>query len=267
MSISPNQDTVQSMEMQEFHYINAISPNEQFQDVGLEGLIAVELEEIIKAKVLCAIMTIKAPNFIFRNRKLLKVTEDGTGCLINLNIFGTSVYTLCTCNHVIGLLNMLEEVHLNFPTLPKLKNLKLNKTDFINNLCWTDKIIDATVLVMTKSFAKMLISKGARFLKSGAPKVGDHVEFYQCPNGKLSHTNGQIEYILKENLLYYMNADYGSSGSPLVNLAMEVVGIHKRFETGTEEANKHPHKIIRTASNIKVIRCAMEYYLLSNLQK
>lgn len=86
---------------------------------------------------------------------------------------------------------------------------------------------DYIIIEFTQVGIDQLISKGAIFLKICSPKIGDQFVLLQCINGKLSFGYGVIQDIKGYYLEYYEPSKGSISGSPLILLNGEAIGMNR----------------------------------------
>ncbi|KAL6592523.1 hypothetical protein U3516DRAFT_189779 [Neocallimastix sp. 'constans'] len=168
--------------------------------------------------------------------------EIGTGFFIKLLIPSekTPLYGLMTNNHVVNAdfieKNKSLKIYLNQNYTKKKKNskhsansedvkpyeIKLDKKYFI----FTSELIDVTFIELPK---KYINNSEFKFLDSFNDIFDEEEEIYvfQYPKGKLSFHNGFVRYSTSFNYFHSASTYGGSSGSPILNKYIEVIGVHK----------------------------------------
>jgi len=152
--------------------------------------------------------------------------ESGTGFFVELPIPSKEkpMYGLMTNNHVLDFKDGYSfSIILNNIEM----KIELNEHDFK----FTSKLIDVTFIQLNNEFINKIKSKIPRF-KFLIPnynngKEDDIIYIFQYPKGKFSSAKGTIQLISGFNYFHNASTDEGSSGSPLLNADMDVVGIHK----------------------------------------
>ena len=178
---------------------------------------------------------------------LIEIDEPlGTGTFIKLPIPSKEkpMYGLMTNNHV------LETKHIK-PGNSFIVNINGNKTkvnlnehDFI----FTSEFIDVTFIQLNnKSIGDIKsICPSLKFIEpsNNGCSENERVYVFQYPEGVLSYANGRIQSISGFNYYHIASTKGGSSGSPLLNKDMDVIGIHK---AGIESEKQN------VATNINII--------------
>eukprot|EP00833_Pecoramyces_ruminatium_P000305 jgi/Orpsp1_1/1174337/evm.model.c7180000049734.1 len=169
----------------------------------------------------------------FKDKDGIK-TGLGTGFFIKLLISSKEdskyIYGLMTNNHVIGLENLKNE-HFKFKiireNIESEFTIKLNEKDF----SFTSPLIDITFI----QFSEYLIEKEGLnkedFLcmcNNDSEIDKEKIKVIQYPGGgKLKFADGKIIKEKGFDLIHESPTKKGSSGSPLINGNLDVIGVHK----------------------------------------
>ena len=138
------------------------------------------------------------------------------------------IYTFVTNNHVIGDLSddNVKRYLLEFKSVPGMKPFQLGRES--TGFKWTDKDIDATIIEIKLSSDARFLNLGTRFLEVGNVIPGTPGAVIGHPEGgQPSFDHGIISQIINEyQVLHRSSTKPGNSGSPLVSLEGQAVGIH-----------------------------------------
>lgn len=197
---------------------------------------------------------------------------NGTGFFIKLPIPSKEnpIYGLMTNNHILNksILSPNSSFNIYFEKLEKSYTIELNNAMFV----WTSELIDITFIQLTSDFINKNkeMDININFLE---PCYEDHKTdhlFYliQYPEGKnkLYISNGSIKSINGINYFHTASAKSGSSGSPLLNSKLEVIGVHKG---GIEYNNSRSDNNINVATKFTIVENAIRIiynrkYLIKN---
>ena len=157
-----------------------------------------------------------------------KVIFFGTGFLVKLPIpmMNEPLYGLMTNNHVLGL-NHFEN---NFEFKIIFKSIDTEYTVKINEMCFifTCELIDVTFIQFQNPLIKKIHEENFLDCNIKNCKINDIIYSIQYPKGEnLEFAHGYIEDINGFDYFHSSSTDEGSSGSPLLNNDLKVVGIHK----------------------------------------
>jgi len=128
----------------------------------------------------------------------------------------------------------------------KENKIELNSTNFI----FTSDLLDITFVQISNDLIKKM---NPFFLTAceGECEEGESIYTFQYPKGEyLSFAHGIIEKKYGFDYWHTAFSDKGSSGSPLFNSYLKVIGIHK----GTRSSKS---KNIRIATNFSIIKYAI----------
>lgn len=89
---------------------------------------------------------------------------------------------------------------------------------------------DYTIVEITQVGVDLFKSRGAVFLKVCSPKISDQFVFFQYKNRKLIFGHGSIQNINGSFLEYIDSSKVGISGSPLILMNGDAIGIHRGSE-------------------------------------
>jgi len=157
----------------------------------------------------------------------LVILEDktcGTGFFIKLPIPTNEkpMYGIMTNNHVIN-----SEYIKSYASF----KIKINNESYIidfneSNFIFTSELIDITFIQLNVDFIKHY---DFIFLEPcyDEPNKNEMIYIFQYPKAKLSFASGYIEDHFGFNYFHNTSTNRGSSGSPLLNKFMKVVGVHK----------------------------------------
>ena len=102
------------------------------------------------------------------------------------------------------------------------------KEDWIGQVSFKPKFEGDFIVIELKSKAiNILKSIGVSFLKVSGPQTGDQFLIIQYPDKDLCLGHGSIQAIRGFSLEYYAPTAFGSSGSPLLRLSGEAIGVHR----------------------------------------
>jgi len=110
----------------------------------------------------------------------------------------------------------------NFDNIPKYNDVKLNDPYFKSYDPNFDNIPKYNDIKLNDPYFKFHDDSNL----NNNPENND-VYIFQYPKGELSYASGKIQSISGFNYFHTASTDGGSSGSPLLNRNMEVIGIHK----------------------------------------
>ena len=185
------------------------------------------------------------------SQKILELSEKSIG-LISIEIFvneekkirkGTCflvqiqlplnekpIYGFITNNHVLGSDN-IEDRKYKIEINNKEVNIKRNERDFK----FTCKLIDSTFIQITDD--KFIKNENYLFIElciENTDKLKENPEVFviQYPGFKNSkkdvfYSSGDIDHLSGFNIYHKASTGKGSSGSPLLNNKMKVIGLHK----------------------------------------
>ena len=94
----------------------------------------------------------------------------------------------------------------------------------------TSAELDATVIELTEKCVSALKQRGARFLKITSAQLNNQVAMVHYSNGEFSIDKGIIYEINGKILHYYIEGDFGSSGSPILLWDVHAIGLHSGRE-------------------------------------
>ena len=123
------------------------------------------------------------------------------------------------------------------------KEFVLNEKDFI----FTSELIDVTFIQLSNEIIDdIILNCPIHFLypRFDNHKKGNLIYILQYPNKEFSYAKGRIQSITGFNYFHTASTERGSSGSPLLDREMGIIGIHK---AGSES------KKLNIATNINVI--------------
>eukprot|EP00833_Pecoramyces_ruminatium_P008856 jgi/Orpsp1_1/1182888/evm.model.c7180000083072.1 len=175
----------------------------------------------------------------------------GTGFLIKFPLsFKGFLYGLITNNHVI------EYCDSNFEITIFMKNknfsIKLNNSFFI----FTSKLLDITFIQFTDDIINKINLNKKDFLcpYDKENEIGDNAYILQYPYGEnIKFSNGIIKSYYGFNYLHTCLTYSGSSGSPLLNNDLKVIGVHCSKRTYKDNSINN----IYIATKISVIEYAI----------
>jgi len=153
----------------------------------------------------------------------------GSGCLIELPILSENrpMYGLLTNNHVINSKYLQSKKPFKISLNDKSYTIDINN----NNFKFTSEFIDATFIQLTEN--ELPDIKEFSFLERDEDENEEDNEcqqiyILQYPKGeKLSCASGIINSLSGFNYFHSISTEEGSSGSPLINNELKVIGIHK----------------------------------------
>jgi len=161
---------------------------------------------------------------------LIKIEKYiGTGTFIKLPIPSKEnpMYGLMTNNHVLESKHIKPGNSFIININGNEKEIHLNEHDFI----FTSEFIDVTFIQLNnKSIGDIMsICPSLKFIepRDNGCSENERVYIFQYPEGVLSYANGRIQSISGFNYFHIASTKGGSSGSPLLNKNMDVIGIHK----------------------------------------
>jgi len=162
----------------------------------------------------------------------------GTGVFIKLPIPSKEkpMYGLMTNNHVLDSDSIKPGYSFSIILNILKKEIIINKSNFI----FTSKFIDVTFIQLSNEVINDIKTNNPyfQFLDPNLDNCYEEEEIYvfQYTNGELSSAKGKIQSISGFNYFHSVSTDRGSSGSPLLNYDMKIVGIHK---AGIEKKEKN----------------------------
>jgi ankyrin repeat protein len=172
--------------------------------------------------------------------------SSGTGFFVKLPIPSKErpICGLMTNNHVLNSKNIQPGKSFSIRINKFKKEIVLTENDFI----FTSDFIDITFIQLDNAYIEDIIlnNPGITMLTPYFDNFNkkDQIYIFQYPKGKLSYAEGKIQSISGFNYFHTASTEGGSSGSPLLNKDMSVIGVHK---AGIEEESKN------IATNINVI--------------
>lgn len=157
-----------------------------------------------------------------------------------------------TCNHVLFSTSRNEILKVTFESesIQQLKQFKFEKEHILR--CWTDSDLDATVIELTSKGEQYFRQNQVEFIKIGVPELKARIAIFQFPKGEFKFANGRIMHIQDSKIMYRIATAGGSSGSPLLNLNCEAVGIHYEGEKSYDPSVPETElpELERTASSL-----------------
>ena len=206
---------------------------------------------------------------------LIKVGENcGTGFLVKLILPSETepLYGLITNNHVIDsdfiknnssfkiFVNPKPENSLNDSEYFKdsnvnTKNININEDSYI----FTSELIDITFIQLDEEFLK---NSEYLFLDpdNDDGKEKESIYIFQYPKLQLFFASGSIESSSGINYFHTASTDNGSSGSPLLNENMKIIGVHKAGIKLEKEQLRNKTFNIATKFNIVKHAISTLYY-------
>ena len=202
---------------------------------------------------------------ITKEKKIEKIIKwsGGTGFFIKLPIPSKErpMYGLMTNNHVLD---------SNYIKPGKSFIIVINENQYIitldkKNFIFTSKLIDVTFIQLTDdNFInnpkfKFLVPyfENNNYYYNNIDAINDdenqYIYIFQYPNRELSFDNGIILHKSGFNYFHNVSTDQGSSGSPLLNDDLKVIGIHKSGYSN-----------INIATNINIIYYAIRFLYIKN---
>ena len=170
---------------------------------------------------------------------LIEINNNcGTGFFIKLPIPSkeTPMYGLMTNNHVLDSKCIKPGNSFSICLNKFKKKIFLNESNFI----FTSEFIDVTFIQLCKKDINdiELNNPYFQFLDPYLDRCNEEEKIYifQYPERNLSYAEGKIESISGFNYFHIASTKGGSSGSPLLNNDMKVIGIHK---AGIEKEKKN----------------------------
>jgi len=184
------------------------------------------------------------------------VIKGGTGFLVKLSIASEKnvLFGLMTNNHVINAdyIKCNENFKIYFNSEDSKDQHPYTISIDENNFIFTSELIDITFIQLHDEFVK---NPEFDFLDLYCDECNkqDEIYIFQYPKGKLSFAKGKIEFSFGFNYFHVVSTDEGSSGSPLLNETMKVVGVHKgRIKTGK----------INVDTKISIVKYAINTYII-----
>jgi len=181
----------------------------------------------------------------------------GTGFLVKLKISmmndtTETMYGLMTNNHVLDLKHLKNhsEFKIVFKSINTEYTVKLDKSCFL----FTCELIDVTFIQFQSALIKKIQKENFLDCSMNDCKMNDSIYVVQYPKGeKLKFAHGYIKNIYGFDYLHTSSTDKGSSGSPLLNDNLKVVGIHK----AKRESKKNKNENVNVATKFSIVNYAI----------
>ena len=183
-----------------------------------------------------------------------KCNQQGTGAFYEA-LDGKAIMhpMFITCNHVLSTSSRNEITNVIFESEANLSlnRFQLKKEQIFR--CWTNFILDVTIIELTATGEQFLREIGGKFIQIGQPKLDDRIALFQFPKGEFKFANGTILEMKNSKIMYRIATGRGSSGSPILNWNCEAVGIHNEGGISNDPTvdTTDLSQLERTASNLK----------------